>query len=314
MLPHTPVRTRRFASAASPLVLALLLAGWSAPTLTAQDAGAIGEYNLGDRALALAGYDPVAYFPEGGAQPARGRVAHETTHAGVLYRFASAENRERFRADPSRYAPAYGGWCAYAMSQGSKAEIDPESFRINHGRLFVFFNGFLADTRAKWIPKENVLMRAADGHWQELSGEPAPSLGRDTGLLNLDDEHLALQGYDPVSYFDEGGGEPREGRPDLQLVHADVVYRFATEENRAAFLERPERYEPVYGGWCAYAVAAGDFVEVDPESYLVRDDGLHLFYKGFLADTRAKWLEDESAFARKARAEWKRMLETDTRP
>jgi len=102
---------------------------------------------------------------------------------------------------------------------------------------------------------------------------------------------LALAGYDPVSYFSEGGGEPRPGNPSLSAEHGGRRYYFASEENRGRFLASPERYEPQYGGWCAQAVAGGYKFEVDPESYLVVDDRLLLFYRGMLGDARVDFEE-----------------------
>jgi YHS domain-containing protein len=85
--------------------------------------------------IALKGYDPVAYFTTG--QPARGTDAFTDRWKGATYRFASAENRELFRADPERYLPQYGGYCAYAMSLNRIADIDPERWKIVEGKLYL---------------------------------------------------------------------------------------------------------------------------------------------------------------------------------
>jgi YHS domain-containing protein len=127
--------------------------------------------------------------------------------------------------------------------------------------------------------------------------------------FNLGKDRLALQGYDPVAYFPAGGGKPRQGLATLVATHRGVTYRFATEAHRALFLADPARYEPQYGGWCAYAMADGDKVSIDPESFLVTDGELHLFFKSWYADTRSKWRKDEKALATKADAAWKRLLE-----
>jgi YHS domain-containing protein len=105
----------------------------------------------------------------------------------------------------------------------------------------------------------------------------------------LDADQVALMGYDPVSYFPEGGADPEPGQPALTASHEGRTYRFTREENRARFLAAPERYEPEYGGWCAYAVAHGYKYEVDPESYLVVDDRLLLFYRGAMGDAKAEF-------------------------
>jgi len=91
--------------------------------------------NLGEGALALAGFDAVSYL---GAGPRRGDESREIRHVGMVFRFASDENAQAFRADPSRYVPAYGGWCAWAMSQGERAGVDPAVFSLQDVRLMLF--------------------------------------------------------------------------------------------------------------------------------------------------------------------------------
>ncbi len=114
----------------------------------------------------IEGYDPVAYWPEGGGKPREGRREFSARHDGRMYWFATAENRSRFVQNPERYAPAYGGWCAWAMVQGEEVEVDSESFIIEDDRLFLFYDGFLADTRKKWLAGDHrTLERKADAHW-----------------------------------------------------------------------------------------------------------------------------------------------------
>lgn len=114
-------------------------------------------------------------------------------------------------------------------------------------------------------------------------------LGRERPEHNLDASGIALNGYDPVSYFPEGGGRPRQGDAGITAEHEGRRYRFVSIENRDRFVADPARYEPEYGGWCAYAVANGYKFEVDPESYIVADDRLLLFYRGMLGDALAEF-------------------------
>jgi YHS domain-containing protein len=88
------------------------------------------------RRIALRGYDPVAYFVDGG--PARGSRTFWYSFDDVVYLFRSADHREKFAADPERYAPQYAGYCAAGVSKGYKAEPDPEAWIIANGKLFVF--------------------------------------------------------------------------------------------------------------------------------------------------------------------------------
>ncbi|MDX2016311.1 MAG: YHS domain-containing (seleno)protein [Planctomycetota bacterium] len=143
------------------------------PAAPAKPTHNTAQWNLakGTR-LAIDGYDPVAYFAEGGAVPAKGRADLTVEHEGAIYRFASEKNRDAFKANPERYEPAFGGWCAWAMLEGEKVEVDPESFLIQNDRLLLFYKGFLADTRSKWSKGDTAAeLTKADGQWKKISGE-----------------------------------------------------------------------------------------------------------------------------------------------
>jgi len=132
-------------------------------------------------------------------------------------------------------------------------------------------------------------------------GMESPSQHR----FNLLGEHIGVAGYDPVSYFPEGGGGPQRGTFKIAEEYQGVTYRFASEEHRAAFKKDPERYLPQYGGWCAWAVGAiGKRVDVDPESYELRDGKLYLFYRDPQLDAHDLWLKEPAELARKADAKW----------
>jgi hypothetical protein len=136
-------------------------------------------------------------------------------------------------------------------------------------------------------------------------GLAAATLLRERGPLNAGADGVMLEGFDPVSYFPEGGGAPLRGDPALVVTRDGRSYRFASPENRARFAAAPGRYEPEFGGWCAYAVANGYKFEVDPESYLIEDGRLFLFYRGFLGDARAEFEnEGRTAGIEQANASW----------
>ena len=123
--------------------------------------------------------------------------------------------------------------------------------------------------------------------------------------FNLYGENLGLVGYDPVSYFPEGGGRPERGLIAVAEVYQGVTYRFASDQHRATFANDPEKYVPAFGGWCAWAVGAlGKRVDVDPESYVVKDGRLLVFYRDPALDTRAKFLENPEALLTKAETNW----------
>jgi len=120
-----------------------------------------------DDGLALEGYDPVAYFTRG--EPAEGRPDLVAEHGGARYRFATPEHRERFLAEPERYLPAYGGFCAYAMSVDSIADIDPDRWSIVDGRLYLNA-GRLASGLWALGTKGNI--ERADRNWSRREKRP----------------------------------------------------------------------------------------------------------------------------------------------
>jgi len=133
----------------------------------------IAEWDIPTRSrLAIDGYDPVAYFPEGGGVPLRGKPDLQLKHGGVRYQFATLENLSRFKNNPARYEPAHGSWCSWAMIDGGKTEANPESFIVKDNRLFLFYNGAWGDTRAMWLKTDHDQSAAkADDQWRQLSGE-----------------------------------------------------------------------------------------------------------------------------------------------
>jgi hypothetical protein len=110
--------------------------------------------------VAAGGYDAVAYFAEGA--PVEGRKDISLDHAGATWWFATEANRAQFEADPDRYAPRYGGYCAYAVSHNDTAEGDPKAWSIVDGRLYL--NASLR-IRSKWELDARGNIAKADGFW-----------------------------------------------------------------------------------------------------------------------------------------------------
>lgn len=124
------------------------------------------HFNL-ESDIAIQGYDPVAYFTK--KKAIEGKKAYEYNHQGILYRFASSENKELFKSNPAKYEPAYGGWCAYAMGvTGDKVKIDPETYKIVDGKLNLFYNFFFNNTLKDWDKDENNLKAAATVCWSKI--------------------------------------------------------------------------------------------------------------------------------------------------
>ena len=119
--------------------------------------------------IAIRGTDPVAYFKENRA--VRGSEQFTATYRGSVFRFASAANRDAFTAAPERYAPQYGGFCAYAVAQGYKASIDPDAFSVIDGKLYLNFN---KPTHALWQKDVPGYIRKGDANWPAVSKKPNP--------------------------------------------------------------------------------------------------------------------------------------------
>jgi YHS domain-containing protein len=129
------------------------------------------HYNL-EKGLAIQGYDPVAYLLQNKA--VKGVAANAVSHKGVTYHFATTANKDLFIKNPSKYEPAYGGWCAYAMgATGEKVEIDPKTFEVRDGKLYLFYNSYFTNTLPKWQKDEPNLHRKADQSWMKF--EPSKS-------------------------------------------------------------------------------------------------------------------------------------------
>ncbi len=149
----------------------------AAPAATPARTRNTTKWNLASETkLAISGFDPVAYFPEGGGKATKGDAKFTSTVKGATYRFASADHKKLFDADPSKFEPSHGGWCSWAMREGDRVEVDPESFLVKDGRLFLFYNGWLGDTRSKWSKGNHVMeLTEADGQWLKYSGEQPPA-------------------------------------------------------------------------------------------------------------------------------------------
>jgi YHS domain-containing protein len=125
--------------------------------------------------------------------------------------------------------------------------------------------------------------------------------------FNLEGSTLAIQGYDPVAYFINN--KAVEGKKDIATVYNGVTYRFATAQNRDAFKTNPAKYEPQYGGWCAYAMgAAGKKVEIDPATFKIVNDKLYLFYNKLFNNTLPDWNKDEAHLKVNADKNWTKFV------
>lgn len=126
----------------------------------------VTHFNI-EKSIAIQGYDPVAYFKQGKA--VKGRKEISATHEGVVYYFSVAVNKVYFLKNPSKFEPQYGGWCAFAMGDSNeKVSINPETFNITNGKLYLFYNAYFNNTLKSWNKQENALMMKADANWIKI--------------------------------------------------------------------------------------------------------------------------------------------------
>ncbi|NAS31313.1 hypothetical protein GTQ40_10050 [Flavobacteriaceae bacterium R38] len=124
------------------------------------------DYNT-SKGYALEGYDVVAYFSN---TAKKGNSSYTATHDNVKYKFATQANRDAFKANPEKYLPQYGGYCAYAVgARNKKVTPDPETFEIRDGKLFVFYKSWRSNTLNSWIKEGPAKLKAkADKNWETL--------------------------------------------------------------------------------------------------------------------------------------------------
>lgn len=144
------------------------IAVFIALTVAAQEGKRTANFNL-EKKVAIQGYDPVAYFRQGKAVKGKKEIA--SSYEGVVYYFASQADAAAFAKNPAGYEPQYGGWCAYAMgATGEKVEIDPETFKIIDGKLYLFYNAYFNNTLKSWDKDETNLKKKADFSWKKING------------------------------------------------------------------------------------------------------------------------------------------------
>ena len=121
-----------------------------------------------DGKIAIRGYDPVAYIIQNKA--VKGDKSFSVDVNGATYYTSSAKNQQLLKSNPSKYEPAYGGWCAFAIGDsGEKVSIDPKTFKIIDGKTYLFYNQFFNNTLKTWNKNEPILKTNADKNWKKYS-------------------------------------------------------------------------------------------------------------------------------------------------
>ncbi len=147
------------AKATSGLAIALLMGASSLSAISPVNKSSLSK-------VAIKGYDPVAYFTSGKA--AKGDKQFTLQHQGARWRFASQDNLNLFKADPEKYAPQFGGYCAWAVSQGYTAGIDPEAWKIFQDKLYLNYS---KSVQARWEKEIAANIEKANANWPALLKE-----------------------------------------------------------------------------------------------------------------------------------------------
>lgn len=139
-------------------ILSLILCGMALYAVNAS-AGEFFERN----GVAISGYDLVAYFDE--ERPVKGVPEFRAEFRGSTFQFISAAHRDAFAADPEKFSPQYGGYCAYGTAKGYKAKIDPEAFTVVQGKLYLNYSDAV---QTRWLSDIPGYIQKADANWPEV--------------------------------------------------------------------------------------------------------------------------------------------------
>jgi YHS domain-containing protein len=139
---------------------------WVIASMAAATVFAASDKNVDAKSVALKGYDPVAYFVDG--KPMQGAEKFMAKHDGATYYFASEKNRDAFVAKPEKFAPQYGGFCAYGAAKGGKFETDPAAFTVVEGKLYLNKN---ASVQKLWSADVPGFIKQADMSWPQLKSK-----------------------------------------------------------------------------------------------------------------------------------------------
>jgi YHS domain-containing protein len=257
-------RRLRLALAAAPLLV--LAACATTPSLVVDDDGTVNLVNVDKDGRAVQGHDVVAYWTD--SKPVMGDARFQSRYRGATYLFANAEHKRLFDAEPAKYEPQFGGYCGYAASIDKLSPIDPAFWELVDGRLVLQHNQKAWDLWHEDLPGNLV---KADRNWPGLVTRNAVGGKR---LVSLDAEGVAAGGHDPVAYVTEG--KAVMGSAAIEAVYNGAKYHFVTRENKDTFEREPKRWEPAFGGYCAWAVTLEKVVPTDGTVFEVVDGRLLL--------------------------------------
>jgi YHS domain-containing protein len=233
--------------------------------------------NVNEEGVVIQGYDPVAYFTM--KKPVLGNDQYQSDYNGLIYNFSTMENKTLFDSNPAAYEVQFGGFCAYAVSQGHVSPIDPEYCFVQEdkagvSRLLCQHNQKAADL---WNKDPDGLLVDADKYWPSVvknGGKQINIKGVEHFFINIDESGLANQGYDVVAYHTQGRAMKGDNK-NVEWFHG-AKYLFISVEDRELFRSNPKKYLPQYGGFCGYAMSQGRVRPVNPEIFQVIEGRLIL--------------------------------------
>ena len=127
----------------------------------------IQHLNLNNNNIAVDGYDLISYFSNKEAQTGNKEIKY--TYKNAHYYFSSTDNLNKFKLNPKKYLPAFGGWCAYSMAKdGEKEKVDAESYLIIKGKLYLFYDRLFKDNRDKWLDDKTDILIKAEQKWKKI--------------------------------------------------------------------------------------------------------------------------------------------------
>lgn len=138
---------------------------------------AVDETQQNANGVILSGHDAVSYFTDN--KPVKGYAGISTVHDGAIYHFSSEKNRDAFNANPGKYAPQYGGFCAYGAAIGAKFPIDPAVFKIVDEKLYVNNSASVSEI---WNAKQSKAIKLADAKWSNIRSVASKNLEADDDL------------------------------------------------------------------------------------------------------------------------------------
>ena len=139
--------------------------------IPSQANSSIESINVDESKIAIQGYDPVAYFTLNA--PTKGNSQYTANYLGATYWFSSQQHQTLFNGNPEKYAPQYGGYCAFGVSKEKKYAIEPDAFSVVDGKLYLNLN---KKVQSRWVLNTEELISDADGYWKEIKDTPVEEL------------------------------------------------------------------------------------------------------------------------------------------